>query len=108
MLDAANERLARYTAIATRAPQFGPVYYELGLEYDRALGASSTADLIKKQGNAYSTLLQLEKDTQEYTRFFIDKSLAEKNLTTAQQRFEAFTQARNVTGKLDTLEQIPS
>lgn len=103
LLDSPQERLARYTAIATRAPQFGPVYYELGIEYDRALGASSTADLIKKQGDAYSTLLQLEQDTQGYTRFYIDKSLADKNLAGAQQRYDAFAQARAVTGTIDAI-----
>lgn len=103
LLDSPDERLARYTAIATRAPQFGPVFYELGLEYDRALGAASTADLIKKQGDAYTTLLQLEKDTQGYTRYYIDKSLADKNLASAQQRFDAMAQARNVTGTVDAL-----
>lgn len=103
LLDSPDERLARYTAIATRAPQFGPVFYELGLEYDRALGAASTADLIKKQGDAYTTLLQLEKDTQGYTRYYIDKSLADKNLANAQQRYDAYAQARNVTGTVDAI-----
>lgn len=101
LLDSAEERLARYNAIAARAPQFGPVFFELGQEYDRALGASSTADLIKKQGDAYSTLAELEKSAQGYTRYFIDKTLAEQNLTTAQQRYDAFAQARNVVGKVD-------
>ncbi len=103
LLDAAGERLARYTAIAMRAPQFGPIYFELGQEYDRALGAGSTADLIKKQGDAYSTLLKLEKEMQGYTRYFIDKSLAEKNLTAAQKQLDAFTQARKVVGNLDAI-----
>ncbi|MCC7164004.1 MAG: hypothetical protein IT331_16020 [Anaerolineae bacterium] len=103
LLDSPEERLARYTAIATRAPQFGPVFYELGLEYDRALGAASTADLIQKQGDAYSTLLALEQEIQGYTRYYIDKSLADKNLASAQQRFDALAQARNVTGNVDAI-----
>lgn len=103
LLDSPDERLARYTAIATRAPQFGPVFYELGLEYDRALGAASTADLIQKQGDAYSTLLALEQEIQGYTRYYIDKSLADKNLASAQQRFDALAQARNVTGNVDAI-----
>lgn len=101
LLDTSGDRLARYTALATRAPQFGPVLYELGVEYDRALGAAATADLIKKQGDTYSALLKLEKETQGYTRYFIDKSLAEKNLADAQKRYDAFANARAVTGKLD-------
>ncbi len=103
LLDSGDERIARFVAIASRAPQFGPVYYELGMEYDRELGAASTADLIKKQGDAYSTLLNLEKDVQGYTRYYIDKSLSEKNLAAAQQRYDAFAQARNVTGKMDAV-----
>ena len=100
LLDDAAARLARYTGIAARAPQFGPVFHELGLEYDRALGASSTADLLKKQSDAYTTLLNLEKDAQAYTRYFIDKSLAEKNLTAAQQRLDAQAAGRKATGNL--------
>ncbi len=100
MLDDANARIARYVAITQRAPQFGPGFYELGSEYTRALGASSTSDLLKKQSDAYTALFKLEKDAQGYTRYFIDKSLAEKNLTDAQKTFDAFTQARNVTGNV--------
>lgn len=103
LLDSANDRLARFSALVTRAPQFGPVFYELGLEYDRALGTATTSDLLKKQSDAYGTLLALEKDAQGYTRYFIDKTLAEKNLSEAQKRFDAFVNARNVIGKLDVL-----
>jgi hypothetical protein len=103
LLDTANDRLARFNTLATRAPQFGPVFYELGLEYDRALGAATTSDLLKKQGDAYGTLLKLEKDVQGYTRYFIDKTLAERNLTDAQKRLDAFVNARSVMGKLDVI-----
>lgn len=103
LLDDANARTARYVAITERAPQFGPALYELGAEYTRALGASSTADLLSKQSDAYTKLFELEKSAQGYTRFFIDKSLAEKNLTDAQKTFDAFVQARTVTGKVDVL-----
>ena len=60
LLENAEERMARYNALAARAPQFGPVFYELGEEYTRAIAATSTADLIKKQSDAYNTLFQLE------------------------------------------------
>lgn len=103
LLDSANERLTRFNALATRTPQFGPVFYELGLEYDRALGAAATSDLLRKQGDAYGMLLGLEKETQGYTRYFIDKTLAEKNLSEAQKRVDAFVSARNAMGKLDVL-----
>ena len=103
LLEAPANRMARYTALAARAPQFGPVFYELGGEYTRAIAAASTADLLKKQSDAYSTLFQLEKDAQGYTRYFIDKGLAEKNLSDAQKTFDAFASARNVTGKVDAI-----
>lgn len=103
LLDHASDRLARYTALAARAPQFGPVFYELGAEYSRALGASVTADLLKKQSDAYTTLFDLEKSAQGYTRYFIDKALAEKNLAEAQKTFDALANARNITGKLDAI-----
>lgn len=103
LLDNAADRSARYNALAARAPQFGPVFYELGAEYSRALGASATADLLKKQGVAYTTLFALEKDAQGYTRYFIDKASAEKNLADAQKTFDALANARRVTGKVDAL-----
>lgn len=103
LLDDGAARLTRLNALAQRAPQFGPVFLELGMEYDRAIAGSPTSDLLQKQANAYKTLLQLEKDTQGYTRYFIDKSLAEKNLTDAQQRLDALGSARNVIGKVDAL-----
>lgn len=103
LLENASDRLARYTTLAARAPQFGPVFYELGAEYSRALGAASTADLLKKQGDAYTTLFALEKAAQGYTRYFIDKALAEKNLADAQKTFDALANARTVTGKLDAI-----
>src|SRR3990172_7042434 len=37
LLDTRVERLARLTALATRAPQFGPVFFELGEEYTQAI-----------------------------------------------------------------------
>ncbi len=101
LLDDPAARVTRLNALAQRAPQFGPVFYELGMEYDRAIASSPTGDLLQKQGNAYKTLLQLEKDVQGYTRYFIDKSLAEKNLADAQQRLDSMANARNVFGKLD-------
>lgn len=103
LLDNALERIARYAALAARAPQFGPVFYELGGEYTRALGASATSDLLKKQAAAYNALFKLEQDAQGYTRYFIDKGLAEKNLADAHKIFDAFVNARNVTGKVDAL-----
>jgi len=103
LLENASERLARYSALAARAPQFGPVFYELGGEYTRALGTTSTADLLKKQGDAYTTLFDLEKNAQGYTRYFIDKALAEKNLADAQKIFDSLANARTVTGKLDAI-----
>lgn len=103
LLENASDRLARYVALAARAPQFGPVFYELGAEYSRALGAAPTSDLLKKQGDAYKALFDLEKDAQGYTRSFIDKALAEKNLADAQKTYDALANARSVIGKVDAI-----
>lgn len=101
LLDDAKERLTRYTALAARAPQFGQVWYELGQEYDRALGASPTSDLLNKQAEAYTTLFKLEQDAQGYSRYFIDKRLAETNLTEARKRVDALANARGTLGTVD-------
>lgn len=103
LLENAAERMGRYNALAARAPQFGPVLYELGEEYTRAIAATSTADLLKKQSDAYTALFQTEESAQNYTRYFIDKSLAEKNLAAARKTFDAFANARTSVGTLDAI-----
>ena len=100
LLDTPAERLERLTALSMRAPQYGPAFAELGDEYTRAIGATPTQDLIGKQTDAYTTLLELEGQ-QLFTRYYIDKLLAEERLETARRTLEQFATAQTVYGKVE-------
>lgn len=100
LLDTRDERLARLMALAARAPQFGPVYFELGSEYTQAIAATPTNALLTKQSEAYTTLLKLEEQ-QLYTRYYIDKALAEKNLEAARRDLSAMAGAGAAFGAVD-------
>jgi hypothetical protein len=82
LLDAAPDRLARLIELTTRAPQFAPAFKDLGDEYTRSLSNGPTADRLEKLAAAYDTLFQLEK-SQAFSRYFIDKAAAEKQLKEA-------------------------
>ena len=103
LLDTPQERLERFAALSTRAPQYGPVFAELGDEYTRAIGATPTQDLIQKQAEAYATLFNLEEQ-QLFTRYYIDKLLAEDRLESARKTRDAFANAQ--TAFSDTEIQI--
>ena len=92
LLDAPADRLQRLTALTARAPQFGPAFAALAQEYDRALQASMTNDLLEKQQAAYATLFKLE-ETQAFSRYYIDKELADKQLADAHTMQTAYTTA---------------
>jgi hypothetical protein len=100
LLDAPAERVQRLMALATRAPQYGPVFDELGQEYDRALLATATGDLIKKQAEAYNALFKLETQ-QSFTRYYIDKTVADKRLENARKMLAAYANASNIIGQTD-------
>jgi len=100
LLDTREERLARLTALATRAPQFGPVFFELGEEYTQAIAETVTGDLLKKQSEAYTALLTLEEQ-QLFSRYYIDKSLAEKQLDMARKNLAAMAGAGATFGAVD-------
>lgn len=92
LLDAPTDRLQRLTALTARAPQFGPAFDALGQEYDRAVQASVTNDLLEKQQAAYAALFKLE-ETQAFSRFYIDKALADKQLADARTMQAAYANA---------------
>src|SRR3990172_351510 len=89
MLDTPQERLERLTALAARAPHYGPVFYALGDEYPRAIGATATQDLLQKQSDAFNTMLKLEEQ-QLFTRYYIDKAAAEARLENARKLLGAY------------------
>ena len=100
LLDTPQERLERLTALSTLAPQYGPVFAELGDEYTGAIGSTPTQDLIQKQTDALTTLFQLEEQ-QLFTRYYIDKLLAEERLESARKTLDAFANAQTVFSKTE-------
>jgi hypothetical protein len=100
LLDTPAERLERFTALSARAPQYGPVFAELGDEYTRAISSTPTQDLIQKQTDAFTTLFQLEEG-QLFTRYYIDKLQAEARLEGAHKTLDAFANAQNVFSKTE-------
>lgn len=100
LLDTPQERLPRLEALAARAPQYGPVFYELGQEYDRALSANVTSDLLKRQSEAYNTLLDLEKQ-QAFSRYYIDKRLADTHLEQSRKMLAAYAQSTTAFSSMD-------
>lgn len=100
LLDSGDERLARLSALAVRHPKFGPVFDALGQEYDRALRANVTADLLRKQGAAYATLIELEHD-QLLSRYYIDKAQADEHLQKAQTMLAAYANAEKTFANVD-------
>ncbi len=100
LLDSPQERLQRLVSLSARAPEYGPVWYELGLEYGRALTANVTRDLLSKESNAYSTLFQVEGE-QGFTRYFIDKALAEQELADAHRSYDGYAKAAQTFGQVD-------
>ena len=100
LLDTPQERLERFAALSTRAPQYGPVFAELGDEYTRAIGSTPTQDLIQKQTDAFTTLFNLEEQ-QLFTRYYIDKLQAEERLESARKTLDAFANAQNAFSKTE-------
>jgi hypothetical protein len=101
LLDTREERLARLEALAARTPQYGPVFGALGEEYTGAIGATATKDLLQKQSQAYTTLLKLEEAQQSFTRYYIDKALAEAQLESARKALAAFAGAQSALSNID-------
>lgn len=93
LLDTPEERTARLEALAQRAPDFAPVFHKLGEAYTSALRANFTQNLRDKQADAFETLFQLETTQQGYSRYYIDKSLAQENLADAQIALESYASA---------------
>ncbi|HMO60223.1 MAG TPA: hypothetical protein PKA05_18735 [Roseiflexaceae bacterium] len=100
LLDTPQERLERLNALATRAPQYGPVFAALGEEYTRAIGTTATQDILNRQTEAFETLVRLEEQ-QLFSRYYIDKLQADQQLDTARRSLAAFAGAQTVFGTID-------
>lgn len=96
-------RLNDLTLFTQQFPAYGPGFYALGQEYDRLLGAGITGDLLEKHSAAYGHLFELEKQSQSFSNFFIDKSAAQKQLSDAEKIVAAYVNANAKIGKVDVL-----
>lgn len=89
LLDSREDQLVRLETLANRAPQYAPVFLEIGDAYTRQLQASNTLDSRDRQKAAYETLFVLEEN-QQFSALYIDKSLANEKLAGAQENIDAF------------------
>lgn len=103
LMDAPDDRVARLRALTLREPMYGPGWLELGTEYNRAFQQSPTNDLAQKQQTALDMAFKLETDQQGYTRYFIDKARAEKNLSDMRQILAGAQQYGKLIGNVDFL-----
>ena len=106
LLDAPVERIQRLIALAARSPQYGPVFDELGQEYDRAIAGNVTNDLLKRQAETYNTLLKLEEN-QLLSRYYIDKAQADARLQERAQDAGCVRQPRSRCSVMLTCRSMP-
>jgi tetratricopeptide (TPR) repeat protein len=104
MLDTAEERLVRYEALASRAPDFGPAYWGItqAIDVQFSQGGGFRA-LNEKFLAAFTRLQELEAD-QNFTRYYIDKNRAVELFDNAMRRFEQAQGAANSSTLLNTPE----
>lgn len=101
LLDVSDDRVTRVRALTLREAQYGPGWLELGTEYNRAFQQTPTNDLAQKQQTAFETTFRLESEQQAYSRYFIDKPRADKNLADARQVLAGATQFGKLIGNVD-------
>lgn len=89
LLEDPLEQTDRLELLTQRQPTFAPAFYELGLVYAQRMLTTPTNDLIQKHQAAFGRALELEQ-TQGYSRFYIDKTLADTNLESARARVQAY------------------
>ncbi|MEM9777498.1 MAG: hypothetical protein AAF902_23170, partial [Chloroflexota bacterium] len=95
LLDSRDEQLVRLEMLGNRAPEYAPVFLEIGNAYTRILQASFTLDSREKQSAAYDRVFELEQ-TQQFSSFFIDKSLAQNELGDAQATLDSYASVDNL------------
>ena len=59
--EASQDRLNQLLAMSQREPEFARAFLALAQEYDHALQASFSTDLLAKQKEAYTKVFELEK-----------------------------------------------
>lgn len=98
LLDSREDQFVRLDQLANRAPNYAPVFLELGDAYTRQLQASYTLDSRDQQTAAYGRAFELEQN-QQLSSLYIDKSLAQQKIADAQQNIDQFASIDNA--KLD-------
>ncbi len=98
LLDSRDEQLVRLEQLANRAPNYAPVFLELGDAYTRQLQASYTLDSREQQTASYNRAFELEQN-QLLSGLYIDKSLAQEKIASAQNNIDQFASMNNA--KLD-------
>lgn len=101
LLDVQADRQTRLGALTLREPLYGPGWLELSAEYNRSYQKVPTNDLGQKQQAAFDTAVKLETEQQGYTRYFIDKPRAEKNLSDMRQIITGAQQYSSLVGKVE-------
>lgn len=100
LIDAAPDRLAQLIELTNRAPQFAPAFKDLGDAYARSISGSPTADRLQKLSGAYERLFQLEK-SQAFSRYFIDKASADRQLKEARATQESLASAAQTFSRVE-------
>lgn len=95
-------RIAKLDDLSRRFPQYGPAFFSLGKIYGSQLYQGMTNDLYEKFKASYKTLFSLEQNLQ-YSRFYIDKEQAQKNLEEAQKEIDLFAQSGKYLSKTDVM-----
>ena len=102
LLDSSEERLTQLKALLARLPEYAPVLRELSREYTTASLTNFSPALIEQEGTALDQLFMLEQQ-QGFSRYYIDKSTAEKSLQEAKTRQTALTAVRKALAKAEIL-----
>jgi serine/threonine protein kinase len=85
-----EERLDELIPLGEKYPQYAPVFYYIGADYDRLLLEGVTASLLEKQNSAYTKLFELEESL-IFSKFFIDKAKAQELLENAHTKLETYS-----------------
>ncbi len=97
MLDSVDDRLSRYEALTSRAPEFGPAYLGLAQNIEVKLSEGGGFRALNEQlFGAYDKLRELETQ-QNFSRYYIDKNRAIELYDVAMRSYEFRQGAANAT-----------
>ncbi len=82
-----EDKIQLLTDLAQKYPDFGPISYYLGELYSYKESGSYTNAKRTSEREAFQQLIKLEED-QKFSKYFIDKKLAEEKLNYAKQELK--------------------